>query len=52
MNKVEKMNEFDCEDCKKTVHMDDVMGRVTYVNGLYGFWCGVCWSVRKGWEKR
>ena len=43
---IEAIDSFECEGCKETIHIDDVVGRITYMNGLYGFWCFTCWKSR------
>lgn len=40
----EQIDVFDCEGCKASLTLDDVAGRITYMNGLYGFWCFTCWK--------
>ncbi len=42
----EEIDVFDCEGCKASLTLDDVYGRVTYMNGLYGFWCRTCYLER------
>lgn len=42
----EDIDTFSCEECKVQMTMDDVYGRVTYMSGLYGFWCKPCWNER------